>query len=67
MSRTKVFRVRWQIKGVHVHIRIFVGSRGSTLALCGELVMTEDEFIAFRRTVEDQNFKFGAEEKSEIT
>jgi hypothetical protein len=61
-----VFRARWRIKGDHVHVRIFVGSSNSTLALCGKLVMTRAEFRAFRQATAADTFKILPEE-SEIT
>jgi hypothetical protein len=45
MSRFKI-RVRYVVKGGHVHMRVFTGRNfpDSTLGKAGELVMGEDEF-----------------------
>lgn len=42
------FRCRWEIKGGHVHCRLFAGrSRELTHGKCGDFVMQEDEFWDF--------------------
>jgi hypothetical protein len=61
----KVFRVRWRIKGAHVHVRIFVGSSNSTLALCGTLMMTKAEFRAFRQATAADTFQILPEESED--
>jgi hypothetical protein len=58
MSFGRVFRARWQVRGAHVHVRIFMGKRGSTFALCGELVMTEEEFTVFYKAATGATFQF---------
>jgi hypothetical protein len=45
----RVFTFRWKIAGAHTHIRVFVGPPDVTPALCGELVMTNEEFAALRQ------------------
>lgn len=65
--RPVVFRVRWQIRGPHVHIRLFVGGPHftSTLALCGTLMMTRQEFEAFRRATAADTFQILPEESED--
>jgi hypothetical protein len=42
------FIFRWDIRGAHTHIRVFVRWRDVTPALCGELIMRNEEFEAFQ-------------------
>ena len=53
MSKVFNMRVRYEIAGAHVHMRIFTGmvpgdGRNYTLGLAGKLVMAEEEFKIFR-------------------
>lgn len=39
--------VRSELRGAHVHLRIFMGPEGLTQACCGELVMLVEEWRSF--------------------
>lgn len=41
-------KFRYEILGGHAHIAVFSGKSGFTLGKCGDLIMTVDEFRAFR-------------------
>ena len=43
-----IFRMRVRRLGDHFHCTLFVGWAGFTFSNCGELVMREAEFAAFR-------------------
>ena len=43
-----IFRMRVRRLGDHFHCTLFVGWAGFTFSNCGELVMREAEFEAFR-------------------
>jgi len=45
----RVWRYRWQLHGGHVHVGVFVANHPKvTFAKCGDLVMSPDDFSAFR-------------------
>lgn len=44
-----LFRVRWELLGGHVHMRVFAGKGTLSLGLAGTLVMRLEEFEDFRR------------------
>lgn len=46
-----LFRVRWELLGGHVHMRVFAGKGSASLGLCGTLVMRQEEFEDFQRAV----------------
>lgn len=43
-----VMRVYWKELGGHTHLKIWTGKNGTALGKCGELVMRNEEFAAFR-------------------
>lgn len=47
-------RIRHEVLGGHVHMRVFVGKGlpNLTLGLAGNLVMRDDEFADFKRELE---------------
>jgi hypothetical protein len=40
-------KLRYELRGHHVHVDLFGGTRPEELALCGRLVMTVPEWHAF--------------------
>jgi len=46
-----MFKLHAELKGSHVHVRVFAGPDGDHQALCGELRMLKGEYIAFRDTL----------------
>ncbi len=47
------FRLRFKVRGGRTHISLFVGrSKDTTHGKCGDLVMANDEWIAFRAFIE---------------
>lgn len=57
------FRVRYEIRGGHVHMRVFAGKGSMSLGLCGTLVMRVEEFEDFRH--DTMFFEFLPENQSE--
>lgn len=43
-----VFRIRYELRGGHVHCRFFAGKHKGALGKCGDLVMRDVEFTKFR-------------------
>jgi hypothetical protein len=43
------FRAYWKVAGGHTHIVVFTGRKGFTLGKAGELVMTNEEFEAWKQ------------------
>jgi len=46
-------KFRWRARGAHVHLDVFVGPRGHTLAKAGTLVLYPPEMRALAKTLED--------------
>jgi len=44
----KTIRIYWKRLGGHTHMRVFSGDLGRTLGKAGDLVMTNEEFDAWR-------------------
>lgn len=42
-----IFRLRYKLKGNHVHCRLFVGPRSGAMGKVGDLVFRKEEFEAF--------------------
>lgn len=47
MNPGAVIKVRYELRGAHVHVDVFMGERRGELALTGRLVMTAPEWQAF--------------------
>lgn len=39
-----LFRLRWQQRGAHTHVRVFAGKGSLSLGNCGDLVMRNEEW-----------------------
>jgi hypothetical protein len=46
-AKHSVIKLRYLVRGAHVHVRVFMGPRAEEVALCGNLVMNEDEWRVF--------------------
>lgn len=57
-----MFRIRYELRGGHVHMRVFAGTSEAALGKCGDLVMREEEFDNFRERADFVEFKPEAEE-----
>jgi hypothetical protein len=44
-----IFRIYYQQRGGHTHMRFFAGKREGALGKCGDLTMRNEEFAEFRR------------------
>lgn len=66
LKMATLFRVRWELLGGHVHMRVFAGKGSGTLGLCGNLVMRQEEFEDFRHeTYAPGNVEFVEEERDD--
>jgi hypothetical protein len=43
--------MRWELKGLHVHVRLFAGKGTLSLGRCGEFVMRVDEWEEFQKNL----------------
>lgn len=58
MSMTH-FRIRYERRGGHTHMAVFAGtSRAVTHGKCGDLCMTNEEFVDFQRVVKAADAEF---------
>lgn len=55
------FKLRYSRGGNHYHVRVFSGKDADHLALSGELVFEEPEFILFRGMLEHCDMSMVAE------
>lgn len=39
-----IIRFRYEVRGLHTHMRVFIGTSDVDMAMCGYLVMRNDEF-----------------------
>jgi hypothetical protein len=47
-----IFRFRYKQQGGHTHVRVFAGKSVSSLGMCGELVMRNEEWAALMKNIE---------------
>lgn len=52
------FVIWYEQLGRHYHMTFFVSRRGHTRGKCGDLVMNDEEFAAFRTVCEAMKFEF---------
>lgn len=58
------FRFRYVVLGGHTHIRMFAGpSKGTTLGLCGSLVMRNEEWEEFWKLLPEKGVEIRHEEE----
>lgn len=57
------FRARWELKGAHIHIVLFIRNRGQTTWQgCGTLIIGEDQFAAIAQAMPNVDFRGRDEE-----
>jgi hypothetical protein len=55
-----IFRIYYEQRGNHVHMRVFCGVHDGAMAKAGDLCMRAEEFETFRTT--SPNFQFRPEQ-----
>lgn len=49
---TTLFRLRYEVKGGHTHVRFFAGKGSASLGKCGDLVFRNEEWEEFLRELD---------------
>lgn len=52
-----IFRLYYEVKGGHVHCRLFAGPHDGALGKCGDLCMRTNEFNLFRDAATFMQFR----------
>jgi hypothetical protein len=52
------FAFWYEVLGAHTHVTLFVARAGCTRGKAGDLVMSNEEFVAFREVGEKIGFEF---------